>query len=274
MRTRNLRRAFSLMELLVVMAILAVMMALFFPALATAKARAQRIQCISNERELNQVWTLYAQDNNDDLAANGQCVPGGDPNSKLWVQGSYFYPDINSALLYSPQYALFAPYLESSRVYHCPSDVWYITVQGAQYPKLRSYGLNAFMGWRGQWVNLLCLPDTYRIFLKDSQINTPSRFFTFQDEYPKSICWPYFGVHMGPAGTEAIYNYPAIAHDGGGDIGFADGHVAWHRWLDPRTVSPVPQNFHQHNESSPRNQDVDWLREHTTLANRTGLMPP
>jgi prepilin-type N-terminal cleavage/methylation domain-containing protein/prepilin-type processing-associated H-X9-DG protein len=258
---------FTLIELLVVIAIIAILAALLLPALSQAKERAKRIECISNEKQLTVTWAMYTGDNNDHLVSNSQCPAGGDPNAKLWVQGSFYFPDTNSALLYSSDYALFAPYIYSSHVYHCPSDVYDIDVNGQQVPKLRSYGLNVFMGMTdlmsgtGRFGNLSALVK----FEKSSQITQPSRFFTFQDEYPQSICWPYFGVTMGDPGTEVFYNYPSIAHNKGGVVSFADGHADWHRWHDPRTLAPTSINFHGHGDASIGNADIVWLRYHATL---------
>ena len=147
--------AFTLVELLAVMAALALLAAVLLPALARAGGSRQGASCLSNLQQLGRALQLYAGDYATYLPPNpddGNQVPNCN-----WVCGeggvgglSEFNPDT----LTNPASSMLAPYLNGdASVFHCPSDLRTGLYQGSNpaltntiVPSARSYSMSQAVG--------------------------------------------------------------------------------------------------------------------------------
>jgi prepilin-type N-terminal cleavage/methylation domain-containing protein len=230
LRRSIFRRGFTLVELLAVIATIAILAALLFPILSKAKIKAHRAACMSNLHQLGLAWLTYKDDNSGLLA---ESYPLNNP--KVWVRGDMTNPDEVSDVELIRQGKLY-PYSPNETIYRCPTDRG-VSVSGKLVRNTRSYSMNAFMGGRDPSIGPIpaWATDYVDFFAKDSDLKRPADMWVLLDEDERSIDDGFF---VTDPGGRVWADFPAISgarHDFTYGLSFADGHSDIWRHSDPRT---------------------------------------
>ncbi|MGO8674670.1 MAG: prepilin-type N-terminal cleavage/methylation domain-containing protein [Limisphaerales bacterium] len=238
---------FTLIELLVVIAVIAILAAMLLPALSRAKARAYSINCLSNLKQLEVCWHLYAVDNRDLLPPNDSINDVTSTNGANYVDAKSLswcpdHPMTDTTASNLMQGVLFQ-YNTSVAIYHCPSD--HSTIQaadGTPLPQLRnrSYNMSQSVNGYPQYTDpegiLAVLPcwDRYTLINGPS----PAQVFVFIDENPNTELDSQFGNPVGlPFWPVEWFDMPSDRHNLGANLSFADGHVEHWRWKVPKVFT-------------------------------------
>jgi prepilin-type N-terminal cleavage/methylation domain-containing protein/prepilin-type processing-associated H-X9-DG protein len=274
---------FTLIELMVVIAIIAILAALLLPALSKARERVEGISCLNNTRQLALAWQLYADDH-DGLLPYNLVMNESSPRTNInWVNNVMTWDlssdNTNLATITS---ASLGPYIGGvTGIFHCPSDHALSTMQSAAGwdRRIRSYSMNAMVGNAGTFsasgVNIN--NPGYTQFFKTTQIPQPADIFVFLDEHPDSIDDGYFLNKDVPAASgaygadNAAYDewtdLPASYHNNSTAFSFADGHGSLHHWMDGTTIRPAFPDAAGLPIAVPANAstDFDWVLEHMSI---------
>ena len=231
--------AFTLTELVIVLAIIGLLVSILFPVFSRVRERARAANCASNLHQIGLGFIQYTQDNDGMMPPDGGYVYGIPNQPGAYAVGLTTY---------------IQPYIKNQQILHCPDD----PIQDSTGSSLLTngdytdYAYNFYLGSvsgpavKGQVCNAAG-NDCESVANSESVVVVPSATVAATDGMPYAASTVAFGPVFGqgfdgggwycvdtnnPAQPH-IYSIPAMRHSGGADYLLCDGHV---KWVQPQYV--------------------------------------
>jgi prepilin-type N-terminal cleavage/methylation domain-containing protein/prepilin-type processing-associated H-X9-DG protein len=265
------KNGFTLIELLVVIAIIAILAAMLLPALARAKEKANRANCLNNLKQWGLAQTMYVDDNNqtfpwprfqDSYAPNQlqqdnpswqDILQFHDENlgNDVWFNALPPYVASSPLYRYAEENNGIQYFSTDKSIFNCLTAKYDPSVLNPNERPLFNYGQNSKA--------LYDQPDG--TLLRSSLIVNPSAFVAYSEGRMIASELPYYGSALTSIdlATPQVYTTRFSArHDGGSDIVFSDGHAAYYLY----TYVCINNGA---KPADPGRPDINWAADGTTV---------
>ena len=245
------RRAFTLIELLAVIAIVLVLISLLMPAMSAVYERTRRMKCQNNAKVFGIASVVHTSDR-DGTLPQAFTQPGG------WVDDGATVAAITNGTMWS--------YINDFRIYQCPSH--------PRQDILRHYSLNDYIGGNSYNGNSYVWQlGPGHIVTRMSAVRNPAQTFELCEEmdHRNNYMNGSFVTRIPEAATWV--DCIGMWHEYGANFSFVDGHAEYWKWEDPRTAIILAQSLagtYGHNAPQPGNPDLLRLRKATMPGHTCG----
>lgn len=216
MRSQTNRSAFTLIELLIVIAIIAILAAILFPVFSRARENARRSSCMSNVKQISLGVMQYVQDYDERFPGYYTNLDGG----------PHGYNCVTTAVTATTDKGwseMIEPYLKSKQILQCPSEPTSPIANG-NCSNYSDYFFNALLASNEPTPTDRIIEQPTAGGRSLAALDAPSLTVMNGDggayaSENQMANWPYNNLDPGQYRR----------HMGGNNFSFADGHVKWYR---------------------------------------------
>jgi prepilin-type N-terminal cleavage/methylation domain-containing protein len=273
---------FTLIELLIVIAIIALLMAILIPALARAREQGKRAVCLTQIKQLQLAWNMYADDNEDKIPPGDVWYSwsfnsnGFQPDQLAWHEWPHpLHPGIppSKATNQQPRDPPAPWSYDCVKQGTCKQDSWHhATEEGLIWKYIKDFkAYQCPVGERGEFVTYSNVHSIHtwlnttvgsagpgsvsRTIHKKSQIKRASDRVVFLDMGKASQAAAFLPYDREDFSGLSYGGAPPARHGMGTTFSFADGHSAYKKWTDPHAIKAAKMEWG--GDAGPDNCDCD-----------------